>query len=361
MLFKVGDIVPNKEVYAFDLDGTIVQTQSGNVFPKTADDWEFIGNRIDKLYELKTKYSVVFITNQKLKDVNLAKGKCESIYEKTQIPVFAALDDDFYRKPGIGIFEDIYEVAKPNIFHFIGDAAGREGDHSDCDIKFSYNITLWNKFNKIKCVSKFYTPEQFFDGKALTNYKLSGYNPGTYIKPYKKNMIAQKYNQALQDIQKASEGVSYGIVLMSGPPGSGKTSFAKDVEKLGFFRVSMDETPRANIRKLYLSHKKLVIDATHPNLESVAKYDLITTPTFIPVNAANVICVVRMDVTREMAMHMNTTRSWYTDSKKVPNIAYNVYYKKLESLEGISKNIIKVVPDIFKAPKVYAQMFALRT
>lgn len=360
MLFKIGNVEANKEVYAFDLDGTIIQTASGNVFPKFPDDWEFIENRIDKLYQLREKYVVVFITNQKLKDINLAKGKCESIYKKTQIPIFAALADDFYRKPGIGIFEEIYEAVNPEVFHFIGDAAGREGDHSDCDVKFSYNITLWNKFNKIKCISKFYTPEQFFDGKALTNYKFSGYNPGTYIKSYKKNMIAEKYNNAIQNVQKLANGKEYGVVIMSGPPGSGKTSFAKDIEKLGFFRISMDEMPRANIRKLYEQHKKLVIDATHPNAESIAKYGVISVPDKEVVNPVHVICIVCMDVSREMAMHMNATRAWYMDNKKVPNIAYNVYYKKLEPLTGISENIMKVIPDIFRAPKVYAQLFALR-
>lgn len=350
MLFKVGDLDITKQsgtVYAFDLDGTIIQTRSGNVFPKSMEDWEFIGDRIFKLYELREQHTVVFITNQKLKDLDMAKGKCELIYEATGIPVFAATDDDFYRKPGIGIFDEIYNAVKPKVFHFIGDAAGRKADHSDCDIKFSYNVSIWSKFNKLDCVSKFYTPEQFFDGKSFTKPVLGGYDPGTYIKSYKKNNIAEKYQNALQTVQ----GLTGKVVIMSGPPGSGKTSFAKDLEQLGFFRVSMDETPRANIKKLCEQHNKLVIDATHPNIDSIGKYGL---------DISSIICVVCMDVSREMAMHMNTVRSWYDDSKKIPAIAYNVYYKKLDNFPTAIQTV-KVIPDIFRAPKVYAQMFALRT
>jgi bifunctional polynucleotide phosphatase/kinase len=92
--------------------------------------------------------------------------------------VLAATAGDQYRKPGIGLYElllQLYEakglevgtfwISSPrdqrtNTFpldvdlensFYVGDAAGRAGDHNDTDRKFAINAGL-----------TFYTPEQYF-------------------------------------------------------------------------------------------------------------------------------------------------------------------------------------------------------
>lgn len=97
--------------------------------------------------------------------------------------VLAATAKDQYRKPGIGLYEllhNLYEAkgleigtcyitARFDISHalshaaaffctkdvensfYVGDAAGRAGDHNDTDRKFAVNAGL-----------TFYTPEQYF-------------------------------------------------------------------------------------------------------------------------------------------------------------------------------------------------------
>jgi D-glycero-D-manno-heptose 1,7-bisphosphate phosphatase len=49
----------------FDVDGTLVQTKSGNVFRQSADDWKMIPGRIEKCVELRDGGAMIAIaTNQ---------------------------------------------------------------------------------------------------------------------------------------------------------------------------------------------------------------------------------------------------------------------------------------------------------
>lgn len=83
--------------------------------------------------------------------------------------VLAAIAKDGFRKPGRlmwdhaivprimesgGNDEDIQAWKKTS--YFVGDAAGRTGDHSDTDRKWANNVNL-----------RFYTPEEFFLGHEV--------------------------------------------------------------------------------------------------------------------------------------------------------------------------------------------------
>lgn len=54
------------KIAAYDIDGTIIKTKSGNVFPKSYDDWQIAFNEVPKVLKEKyaEKYKIVFFTNQ---------------------------------------------------------------------------------------------------------------------------------------------------------------------------------------------------------------------------------------------------------------------------------------------------------
>ena len=58
---------PNKYIAAFDLDGTLIKTKSGNKFPKNATDYQYAFDNVqEKLNELLLqKYKIVILQIKK--------------------------------------------------------------------------------------------------------------------------------------------------------------------------------------------------------------------------------------------------------------------------------------------------------
>ena len=173
------------------VDSTIIQTKSGNRFPKDADDWEWFHPSVPKtlraLHEAGGR--AVFFSNQhgdgpfgpfpaakEPEKEAKAKAKFESILRQLKVPVivFSSIGNSQYRKPNIGGWE-LYErewnkgvkvdLAKST---FVGDAAGRpagslqgkkKADHSCCDRMAAANIGV-----------PFHTPEEFFFKQAEAAY-----------------------------------------------------------------------------------------------------------------------------------------------------------------------------------------------
>lgn len=153
----------------------MIKTKSGNVFPKSSEDWKWWDNTVEsKLKSLNAEgyvwksvasidwltvtpsYQVVIFSNQKMvklqKDIKAGKADSKSyanftdkltkIMEILDIPisVYAAITDPVYRKPRLGMWQefiddydlDVAGIDMANSF-FVGDAAGRKGDHSAAD------------------------------------------------------------------------------------------------------------------------------------------------------------------------------------------------------------------------------------
>lgn len=96
------------------MDGTIITTQSGKVFPTNFQDWKLLFSQIPgKLKQLKEDgYKIVFITNQ----AGFKKGnpkpldfrqKLSDIRAKLGIPiqVFISPGSGKYRKPSTGMWD----------------------------------------------------------------------------------------------------------------------------------------------------------------------------------------------------------------------------------------------------------------
>lgn len=101
------------KIAAFDMDGTIIITQSGKVFPIDNKDWKInfpeVTKTIRKLSD--NGYKIVIFTNQggignKKVNEKTFKEKVENIIDviKTPVQVFVATHGDLYRKPAPGMW-----------------------------------------------------------------------------------------------------------------------------------------------------------------------------------------------------------------------------------------------------------------
>lgn len=95
------------------MDGTLIVTQSGKVFPVDENDWQIcrpeVITSINKLSD--DGYKIVIFTNQGGIGVNNVnektfKNKIENILKmiKTPVQVFIATRKDIYRKPAPGMW-----------------------------------------------------------------------------------------------------------------------------------------------------------------------------------------------------------------------------------------------------------------
>ncbi|KAI5000284.1 hypothetical protein ZWY2020_004873 [Hordeum vulgare] len=163
------------KIAAFDFDGCLAKTSVKII---GADKWSLQHKSIpDKLQSLYNDgYKLVIFTNEsnierwknkRQQAVDSKVGRLDNFIERVKVPiqVFIACGtgkgkgtpDDLFRKPNSGMwwlmaehFNSGIDIDMEQSF-YVGDAAGRENDHSDADIKFAKAIGL-----------KFHVPEEYF-------------------------------------------------------------------------------------------------------------------------------------------------------------------------------------------------------
>ncbi|KAL6616027.1 hypothetical protein ACP70R_038297 [Stipagrostis hirtigluma subsp. patula] len=163
------------KVAAFDFDGCLAKTSVKRI---GADKWSLqhksIPEKLQRLYN--DGYKLVIFTNEsnierwknkRQEAVDSKVGRLDNFIECVKVPiqVFIACGlgkgkgtpDDLYRKPNPGMwwlmaqhFNSGIEIDMDQSF-YVGDAAGRENDHSNADKEFAKAIGL-----------KFYVPEEYF-------------------------------------------------------------------------------------------------------------------------------------------------------------------------------------------------------
>ncbi|KAE9421799.1 hypothetical protein Angca_003072, partial [Angiostrongylus cantonensis] len=281
LIFTHKDCVPRSKVAAFDMDGTLITTKSGKVFPVDNSDWRIIynqvGPRLKKLHD-EEDFKIVIFTNQKgiqlgKIDKTGFKRKIEAVIAKLGVPAqaFIAIGDGHYRKPCTGMWGEL-EEANDDIFidvsksMYIGDAAGRhktkirpKKDHSCADRFFAANVGL-----------TFQTPEEFFLGhKTPEPWGPPSFDPSLYVDSTKPLLDPQDtpFPSSAQE-----------LIVIVGFPGSGKSTFAKKLEEdHGYMVVNRDtlgtwqkccEHARAYLR----GGKSVVVDNTNPNKEARSRY-----------------------------------------------------------------------------------------
>ncbi|KAG9471148.1 hypothetical protein GDO78_015681, partial [Eleutherodactylus coqui] len=190
LVFNKKGVQSSSKIAGFDIDGTIITTKSGKVFPTGPDDWRILYPEIPKKLKALCAdgYKVVFITNQmgisrgKLRP-EVFKAKVEAVLDQLGIPVqiFVATGMGMYRKPVTGMWDYLCEKANDGIkvkkedCLYVGDAAGRPAnwapdrkkkDFSCSDRLFALNIGI-----------NFYTPEEFFLGWKKATFQLPPFDP----------------------------------------------------------------------------------------------------------------------------------------------------------------------------------------
>ena len=152
----------NKKVLFCDLDGTLIETISGETFPKGIWDMKIRFDVLDSIKKLNPEY-ILIVSNQGGIERGFVDGShfdlklnyiCKSIEEYCNCSCYGTYctsnDISYYfRKPNVGMLYylteinvgDDFDSIKPKSL-MIGDASGKEGQFSDSDKKTAENFGI---------------------------------------------------------------------------------------------------------------------------------------------------------------------------------------------------------------------------
>ena len=150
------------QLFCFDVDGTLVRPKSGGQFRKSAEDWEWLPGRLERLRQLKADGKFIrFVTNQGgvafdlLKEheiqnefVNMAE---EIGYERwhnithvcfthPKAKLAGYLEDSHRRKPNPGMIQEamLRENVKPEQTLMVGDRDEDKGAAKAAGAQFAW-------------------------------------------------------------------------------------------------------------------------------------------------------------------------------------------------------------------------------
>jgi len=335
-----------EKIAAFDIDGTLITTMSGKVFPTDINDWKILHSEVPgKLKKLIAEgYKLVFITNQ----AGIAKGKMSVEQFQTKIAnilgrlgvpamVFVSVSDKgFYRKPRPGIWEWLelrgnkgVRVDRENSF-YCGDAAGRPADHLPGRKK---DFSCSDRLLAANLGLKFLTPEEMFLNHKPSNKFNTPFHPkdlprtSLYDPPDSKLVLPTQF-----------------LALLVGIQGSGKSKVARDMEEKGVVVASNDRTGGKEktlrlVEQSLSQGKSVVVDNTHVDREARKPY------ISLGVKFGVVVRGLMMTTSHDHARHNNLFRE-LTDPEhtRIKEPLFNQYRSKFSPpvLEEGFNEIIKV-------------------
>lgn len=153
------------EIIFADLDGTLIDTISGETFPKGVWDMKIKFDVLDKIKEINPK-CLLIVTNQggiEKGFVNRRNFEFKMEYLRRSIKEYIGIEVEYsycekndpnykYRKPNTGMLVSLgYKMINRGIFPngiesnkilMIGDASGKEGQFSDSDKKCAENFDI---------------------------------------------------------------------------------------------------------------------------------------------------------------------------------------------------------------------------
>lgn len=282
LIFTAKGVKASDRIAGYDIDGTIIKTRSGNVFPKNPEDWQIAFAEVPgKLREhLRNGYKLVFFTNQAgmssgRTDKRAWQTKLERIVQQLNVPVqvFVATSSSIYRKPKTGMWDTLKAGHNDGVridrqrSWFVGDAAGRAAlgkrrkDHSLADRLFGANIDV-----------PFQTPEEHFQGVPTERYTPPEFDP---VQAMRSRSVAMFEPRTAADVR-PEDGQQ--VIVMVGAPGSGKSHVARTVlEPRGFVVINQDKLKTwqkcvAMLESTLRLKQSAVVDNTNMDVESRMRY-----------------------------------------------------------------------------------------
>eukprot|EP00190_Bangiopsis_sp_CCMP1999_P003241 CAMPEP_0198736612 /NCGR_PEP_ID=MMETSP1475-20131203/66971_1 /TAXON_ID= ORGANISM="Unidentified sp., Strain CCMP1999" /NCGR_SAMPLE_ID=MMETSP1475 /ASSEMBLY_ACC=CAM_ASM_001111 /LENGTH=408 /DNA_ID=CAMNT_0044500449 /DNA_START=256 /DNA_END=1479 /DNA_ORIENTATION=+ len=320
-------------VAGYDVDGTLVSTQSGKSFAKHGNDWKLLNARVSQKVREESDCGAVvaLFTNQAGVDAGsspegMIRTKMQGIIKRidVQCVVFVSCTYGQSRKPATGMWDLFVERVLPGAgvdlrrSFYVGDAAGRKpspvkrrGDFADSDRKFAVNVGI-----------RFYTPEEYFDGDgdaSVRDMPLGGFDP------HKGLAEALQEELVPPDALSALDAGEQQMIILIGFPGAGKSTFTqRHLESRGCVRVNMDtlgskERCMALAREALCEGKSVAIDNTNPRRDSRAPFLSAAKSRNVPARA------FVFEASRELAQHLNAVRENMGSRKRVPAHAYALY------------------------------------
>lgn len=303
----------------FDMDGTLIDTLSGNKFPRNSEDWKWKYENVKKILNryYKKQYNIIIVTNQAgIKDnetkLNVWKKKIEYMeadillsYPLLQFKIYCLTHKDIHRKPYPKIFENIkFDESS----FFCGDGAGRSEDHTDADIKFAYNIGV-----------NFYTPENIF----CKNTQIITID---YPVNFDKKTIPYQYvfNNKPE------------LIIMFGLPASGKSFWSQYIINIhnqsnrSIDYVNMDTLKTKTKMKRAIctgvkNKNNILVDNT--NLDKNTRKNIIDLVRTI--NSEYYVRVIVLKTSFSRILHNNSYRH-YTTNKVIPEFVLKMMKNKME-------------------------------
>ncbi|KAJ6654844.1 hypothetical protein lerEdw1_006533 [Lerista edwardsae] len=387
LVFTKQGVVPSAKIAGFDLDGTIITTQSGKVFPTSPDDWKILYPEVPrKLKQLlsdgykvcsffQARFSslfprpaspaltavflsllfpppgqIVILTNQlgisrgRLRP-EVFKAKAEAVVERLGIPVqvLVATSSGIYRKPVLGMWDHLCKKANGGLavsVHqsvYIGDAAGRPPNWAPGHKKKDFSCS--DRLFALNAGLSFHTPEEYFLGWKEAPFVLPNFDPRAL------DPKAQLYDPPDACLTSSSPE----LVVAVGFPASGKSTFLKQhLVSVGYAYANRDTLGSwqkcvASCQAALQSGKSVVVDNTNPDPESRCRYTECAKEAGVPCR-----CFL-FTATLEQAKHNNRVRILFremTEKGHVPvnDIVLNSYKNKYvePSLEEGFSEILKI-------------------
>ncbi|KAM4879844.1 LOW QUALITY PROTEIN: bifunctional polynucleotide phosphatase/kinase [Sylvia borin] len=357
LVFTPSGVRPSAKIAGFDLDGTLITTRSGKVFPTSPDDWRVLYPEIPKrLKQLRDEgYKLVVFTNQlgisrgRLRP-ELFQAKVEAVMEHlgVALQVLVATGPGVYRKPVLGMWDHLCQeangdvaVSVPDSF-YVGDAAGRppnwapgrkKKDFSCSDRLFALNAGL-----------RFLTPEEKFLGWAPAPFDLPAFDPRHLDpkappEPPKAELVSDKPE----------------VLLTVGFPGAGKSTFVKrhlipagyeyvNRDTLGSWQRCVSACSAALARG-----RPVVVDNTNPDPESRQRFVACARQAAVPCRCLQF--TASLEQARHNCRFRDMTQSGHVPVTDAVLFSYKKHFVAPDPSEGFSQILqIPFVPHFGDPP-----------